>query len=92
MDTFILSIVGGAAGRENSIQTATKQSSVGCWGALKYLYNIFWLCIAGAFAKFVIFENRIFCKTRRSQVNFLLTDFVFFTVFRYIYIYIYTIE
>ena len=57
--------------------------------SLKCPYNIFWLCIAGAFTKFAIFENRIFCKTRRSQVNFLLTDFVFFMVFIYIYIYIY---
>ena len=45
-------------------------------------------CIMGAFAKFAIFETRIFFQTRRSQVKKILTDFVFFSRFLYIYIYI----
>ena len=56
--------------------------SVGCWwaagGLWKVLATISWLCIAGAFTKFAIFENRIFFKTRRSQVKKKSTDFVFF--------------
>ena len=62
--------------------------SVGCWwaagGLWKVLATISWLCIAGAFTKFAIFENRIFFKTRRSQVKFVSTDFVFFSRFWYI--------
>ena len=55
--------------------------SVGSWWSAGGLWNIFtiiyWLSIAGAFPKFAIFENRIFL-TRRSQVKFFSTDFVFF--------------
>ena len=62
--------------------------SVGCWwaagGLWKVLATISWLCIAGAFTKFAIFENRIFFQTSRSQVKFVSTDFVFFSRFWYI--------
>ena len=57
--------------------------SVGCWWAAGGLWHIFtmifWLCIAGAFPKFAIFENRIFFLTRRSQVKRYSTDFLFFS-------------
>ena len=56
--------------------------SVGSWWSAGGLWNIFtiiyWLSIAGAFPKFANFENRFFFKTRRSQVNFFSTDFLFF--------------
>ena len=56
--------------------------SVGCWWAAGGLWHIFtmifWLCIAGAFLKFAIFENRIFLKRDAAKVKFILTDFVFF--------------
>ena len=58
-------------------------SAGGLW---EVLATMSWLCIVGAFTKFAIFENRIFFKTRRSQVKKKSTDFVFFTVL------IYTIE
>ena len=55
-------------------------SAGGLW---KVLATMSWLCIAGAFTKFAIFENRIFFQTSRSQVKFGSTDFVFFTVLIY---------
>jgi hypothetical protein len=41
------------------------------WPGLGWLglQRFFWLCIAGAFTKFAIFENRISFLTRRSQVK-----------------------
>ena len=56
-------------------------SAGGLW---KVLATMSWLCIAGAFTKFAIFENRIFFQTSRSQVKFGSTDFVFFSRFWYI--------
>ena len=50
-----------------------------------YLTTVFWLCIAGAFAKFAIFENRFFFLTRlqlRSEKN--NNRFPFFSRFLYI--------
>ena len=42
------------------------------------------LCIAGAFPKFAIFENRFFFKTRRSQSEIYFNRFPFFSRFWYI--------
>jgi hypothetical protein len=73
---------GRACGLLGEKQVLTGQrlcvGSVVCWWALRLLATMSWLCIAGAFTKFAIFENRIFFKTRRSQVKFVSTDFVFF--------------
>ena len=41
--------------------------------------NILSICIAGAFTKFAIFENRIYFKTRCRQVSCTCTRFRFFT-------------
>ena len=65
--------------------------SVGCWmfcvgGIWNVLETIFWLCIAGACAKFAIFENRIFWNdVQLSEQK--ITDFCVFCI-----VFIYTIE
>ena len=50
-----------AAGGETSPDEAAGAKAL-CGGDLKCLQNHFRLCIAGAFTKFAIFENRIFLK------------------------------
>ena len=82
----------GLCGLMGAKQALTGQrlcvGSVGCWWAAGGLWHVFTtislLCIAGAFPKFAIFENRFFFKTRRSQVKRYSTDFLFFSRFWYI--------
>ena len=58
-------------------------SAGGLW---KVLATMSWLCIAGAFTKFAIFENRIFFWNEVQLSEKRITDYCFFMVF------IYTIE
>ena len=69
----------GLCGLLGGKQALTGQGSVwALWaaGGSGMSLQRFFGCITGAFAKFAIFENRIFL-TRRSQVKFVLTDFMF---------------